>query len=257
MTNSPSALRHNTEILLSIHLYLNLARACSELLWRVKHCTGPLRSAVDPYELELENLLFLVSFNAESCAWALESFLEGLQWHLDGLKCNHEVCVLGFLKYAWVEFSPETPRSHIPRRVWYKILYQHIILHQVWGLNNTEIQPNAAAKSLRRLGELLSAVDREKDCPDLMRAIELLELAVAGDLQQNEDDDYLSDVVTRALAFPDSCPTLAYINADFKHDRTGDIMKGFVAYDRVDDESGEGDEALTMEMYKGRIAKCL
>ncbi|KAI6812351.1 hypothetical protein KC342_g17290 [Hortaea werneckii] len=86
-------------------LYLNLARTCSELLWSAKHCAGPLRSAVDPYELKLEELLSLVACNAESCACALERFPEGIHWHPDGLQCNHEVCVLGFLTYASVEFS--------------------------------------------------------------------------------------------------------------------------------------------------------
>lgn len=151
-------------------------RACSELLWSVKHCTGPLRSAVDPYELELEG------------------FPEGIQWHPDDLQCNHEVCVLGLLKYASVEFSPETLRSDIPRRVWYKILYQHIILHEVWGLNNTASQPNEAAKSLSELEELFSPADREEICPHLMRHIELLESVAAGTVQQSEGDDYLSDV---------------------------------------------------------------
>lgn len=100
-------------------------------------------------------------------------------------------------------------------------------------------------------------MDRKEVCADLMRGIELLKSAAAGNVQQSEDDDYLSDVVARELAFPRSNPPLAYVKADFKDDSTGDIIKAEVTYDRVDDESGEGDEALTMEMYRGRIVKCL
>lgn len=238
-------------------LYLNVARTCSELVRSVKGYTGPVRSAVDPYELELEKLLSLLAFNAESCAYALENFPGGIQWHSEGLQCNHEICALGFLTYAAVELSPETPRSDIPWHVWYRILYQDIILHQVWGLNNTEFQPNEAAMSLRKLGELFSPVDREQVCPDLMQHIELLKSAAAGNVQQSEGDNYLSDVVARELAFPNANLALAYVKADFKDDRTGEIIKGKVTYDGVDDESGEGDRTLRMELYKGRIAKCL
>lgn len=98
-------------------LYLDLARTFSGLLWSAKRCAGPLRPAVYPYELELEKLLFLSAFNAESCAYALEGFSEGIHWHPGDLQCNHEVCALRFLKYASIELSPETPRPDIPPRV--------------------------------------------------------------------------------------------------------------------------------------------
>lgn len=90
-----------------------------------------------------------------------------------------------------------------------------------------------------------------------MRDIELLESAAVGNLQQSEEDDYLSDVVARKLAFPSSNPPLPYVTAGSKDDRTGAITKGVVTDDWVDGESGEGDGALHMELYDGRIAKCL
>lgn len=244
-------------------IYLDFSKFWSELRWSMKRAIGPLRDAIAPYEPEIEEQHILASFNAVACAYAKEGYFpESIEWHLETHQCQHLVCAYKFLNYTSTELGIANEERSIPQHCWYQVLHQHIMLHNVHCLDDSEFEPSEVLSSLREIKDKYTVLGEAPTCTDLVKDIELLESAAAGNLQPSQEEDEeeeedlrFSEQVFRRSSLMTSRPRLAYIQADFK-DSTGVVKRGLVTYDRLKGDAAKGAETLRLGLYKGRVAKC-
>ncbi|KAI6827988.1 hypothetical protein KC342_g9747 [Hortaea werneckii] len=245
-------------------MYLDFSRFWSELRWSMKRATGPLRDAIVPYEPEIEKQHILASFNAVACAYAKEGFFpEGTGCHLEGSQCQHEVCADEYFNYTSTKLEIANEPRSIPQYCWYAVLHQHVMLHQVHCVDDSEFEPLEVLNSLRGIKDQYALLEGAPLCTELAQDIELLQSAAAGNVQPSQEEEeeeeeqlQMSEVVFRCSSLMTSSPHLGYIQADSK-DSTGVIKKGPVTFDRVKGDTDKGAKTLRLGLYKGRIAKCV